>query len=154
MTFCRLVADWITVKHCKTEFMVEEETLAKSLAAHLENAIVPPKATESFCEPFCETEHDKICHLHGFEENAILEASSKIQSNLKSRAQALIHVGVAKNHAKDCFAFLNKKTEKFAKSGDANLWTNQMDDKCRVQSPHAQQAAAAEMRLEKSSESF
>jgi len=44
---------------------------------------------------------------------------------LKNKGIPLIYCGIARDHAVDCFTFLNPKTKKYVESRDVNLWLNQ-----------------------------
>jgi len=54
-----------------------------------------------------------------------LLSSTKIQSKLKNKGLPLLYCGIARDHAADCFTFLNPKTKKYVESRDVNLWLNQ-----------------------------
>ena len=87
----------------------------------LENVIVPTNKTASVYKLFHGEDYKGLNHLHIFGE----DGSDKIQSKLKNKGLLLIHCGTARDHAADCFTFLNPKTKKCVESRDVNLWLNQ-----------------------------
>jgi len=76
--------------------------------------------------------------LHVFGEVAIVKGSNKIQGKLKNKGLPLLYCGIARDHAADCFTFLNTKTKKYVESRDVNLWFNQTYGEYEGLSPPSQ----------------
>jgi len=68
----------------------------------------------------------------------VVKGSTKIQSKLKNKGLPLLYRGIARDHAADCFTFLNPKTKKYAESRDVNLWSNQTYEEYEGLSPPSQ----------------
>jgi len=77
-------------------------------------------------------------HLHVFGEVAIVKGSNKIQGKMKNKGLPLLHCGIARDHAADCFKFLNPKTKKCVELRDVNLWLNQTYGEHEGMSPPSQ----------------
>jgi len=91
----------------------------------LENVIVPINKTASAYMLFHGEDYKGLNHLHIFCEVAVVKGSNKIQSKLKNKGLPLLHCDIARDHAADCFTFLNPETKKYVESRDVNLWLNQ-----------------------------
>jgi len=91
----------------------------------LENVIVPTNKTASAYKLFHGEDYKGLNHLHVFGEVAVVKGSNKIQSKLKNKGLPLLNCGIARDHAADCFTFLNPKAKKYVESRDVNLWLNQ-----------------------------
>jgi len=104
----------------------------------LENVIVPKNKTASVYKLFHGEDYKGLNHLHIFGEVAIVKVSNKIQGKLKNKGLPLLHCGIARDHAADCFTFLNTKTKKYVESRDVNLWLNQTYGEYEGLSPPSQ----------------
>jgi len=89
----------------------------------LENVIVPTNKTASAYKLFHGADYKGLNHLHIFGEVAIVKGSNKIQGKLKNKGLPLLCCGIARDHAADCFTFLNTKMKKYVESRDVNLWS-------------------------------
>jgi len=67
-----------------------------------------------------------------------VKGSNKIQGKLKNKGFPLLCCGIARDHAADCFTFLNPKTKKYVESRDVNLWLNQTYGEYEGLSPPSQ----------------
>jgi len=104
----------------------------------LENVIVPTNKTASVYKLFHGDDYQGLNHLHVFAEAAVVKGSNKIQSKLKNKGLPLLYCGVARDHAADCFTFLNPKTKKYVESRDVNLRLNQTYGEYEGLSPPSQ----------------
>jgi len=82
---------------------------------------VPTNKTASAYKLFHGEDYKGLNHLHIFGEVAVVKGSNKIQSKLKNKGLPLLYCGIARDHAADCFTFLNPKTKKYVESRDVNL---------------------------------
>jgi len=99
---------------------------------------VPANKTASAYKLFHGEDHKGLHHLHMFGEVAAAKGSHKTQSKLKNKGLHLLSCGIVRDHAADCFAFLNPNTKKHVESRDMNSWLNQTCGECEGLSPPSQ----------------
>ena len=85
-------------------------------ATFLEN--ISLKAREYIKAPWWDySKESKWIHqLPIFGEIGVVKTAKEIQSKMKNKGDAMMFIGIAKDHATDCFKFLNLKTNKVVKS--------------------------------------
>jgi len=113
-----------------------------------ENVIVPANKTASAYKLFYGDDCKGLNHLHVFGEIGVVKGSQNIQSKLKNKGLPLMCCGIARDHAADCFTFINTKTKKCVETRDVNLWLNQTYGEYEGLSPPFQLSTVVHVPLE------
>jgi len=115
---------------------------------------VPTNKTASAYKLFHGEDYKGLNHLHIFGEVAVVKGANTIQSKLKYKGLPLLYCGIARDHAADCFTFLNPKTKKHVESRDVNLWLNQTYGEHEGLSPPCQPSTVVHVPLENSNDTL